>query len=805
VSSPIVSQTVSTQTVTQIPFTVQVNYLTLDIEPVSGVDGCAAVPGWLTVSLPGSQSSYAGGSLINLTLSVDPTQQGTVVFDSLLPVTTATGCFGLTASNTKVIYSTSVSLSLGFYTPCAAGSMSATGSNVPSPCLLCAAGGYEQVSYNDHLTCQNLPCAERFYCGPGAVEDQTYRQMIDFQSIDTTVIVGSTRQIPFTISNIDNEFPITVFTDVNLTWVSGVFQSDGTTRLNSAHAITIPAMSNVSLLLGVDTTKFDISSISSDTSSFSSAFPMSWTSPNEPSGANYSFPISINVTLAIVTILVTPSTFYYPVTSGQVYNISTSGFSPAPQVSIFNNLCQNAISYTIEPGCSEAEAAAGVPDWFAFDSPIYVLEEIPPQQGLPDTINFHLDFTGAVNDRLVSQSTVAAPTLTFCFQYKVNLIGLGINVTASVNISVLPTVPCPAGYYSPSGFNTDGCLPCSVGTYQSALQQTTCISCPQDAPGTLGNASTRALDCVAAAGSYFSSPNSSSQTTCPVQAFCNGTGTTLETLYLKPGYWRTYSGSSQFIQCPQPQFCAGGFAPPAPINFLAPGGRRLQGNDAGNSTSPANSTLCVLFSTGVLCQQCADGYVHRGDQRFCQACTSEDTESDRLRIAGIMIGLSFAFVAIVTWVAVRLFFSHTKPADGRPNVIRQLSTKIDLAMTVVDGGTKLKIIVGLIQVVSGMTLAFSQVLPASFLQMTAIFSVLALDLIALFDFGCALPDQSHYISLLMTTMLPILVLFCIGWFFDTGVFFGEVQVDRHTNPTPAPPKKRLVLLPVYVCVVEGRR
>jgi len=577
-------------------------------------------------------------------------------------------------------------------------------------------------------------------------------------------VIGATRLLQLVLYNVDpqNRTVYVAAPLVSVPWVNGYYLADSSdaAQLDTVQGLAIEGNSSVSIYVNVVGTELNITELTSASSTFNGVVWLRWWSSEDNTSASL---YAVNTTIMIVTVLVTPTVFTYNVQSGSVYQCQSSGsgacaaLSPTPLVSIFNNLCENSIAYTVLP----CNPDVPIPAWFKFDSEIGMEHTIPPQKGLPDSLPFHLDFTGQTNDDLESRAALPAETKSFCFEYFVRLLGIGANVSTPVTVNVTATVDCPLGYVSPTGRNEIGCSECNLGSYANFTGGQTCLACPAYAPATLFNASTDISACVAGANSYML-PNQNVSQPCPVQAFCNGTGTTLETLWLRPGYWRTYQGSVNFIACPQPQFCIGGLAPPEQIDYLDLGRRRRMGDDDNNTVGNNTAPLCYLHSTGMLCQQCEAGYVHRGAYRYCDICSEENTADDRARISGIMVGLSLAFVAVAIYLGLRLYFMHSELPEGRTSMIREASSRFDFVLHTIDGGTKLKIIVGLLQVVSGMSVQFAAVLPASFLQFAALFSVLALDLIALFDFGCALPDQNHYASLLLTTLLPILVCVCIA-------------------------------------------
>jgi hypothetical protein len=83
----------------------------------------------------------------------------------------------------------------------------------------------------------------------------------------------------------------------------------------------------------------------------------------------------------------------------------------------------------------------------------------------------------------------------------------------------------------------------------------------------------------------------------------------LETLPIKPGYWRTSNESKQVIACSHTIYCQGNDRAHAP----APSGRRRAQAAANATSAPQQSAdLCIAYHSGVLCESCEAGYVKRG-------------------------------------------------------------------------------------------------------------------------------------------------------------------------------------------------
>jgi hypothetical protein len=144
-------------------------------------------------------------------------------------------------------------------------------------------------------------------------------------------------------------------------------------------------------------------------------------------------------------------------------------------------------------------------------------------------------------------------------------------------------------------------------------------------------------------------------------------------------------------------------------------------------------------------------------------------------MAGSLIALLFGLFFAVALSALRIRWKRQAMENKLHGSQRSLNEGFERLAGAFDG-VKLKIVIGELQVVAGMAIQFQTVLPAFFIDVANIFSLLALDLLKIFDFGCSLPDQTHYTSLALTTTLPLGACFCI-WVFYTVMTRKVLTVD----------------------------
>lgn len=126
--------------------------------------------------------------------------------------------------------------------------------------------------------------------------------------------------------------------------------------------------------------------------------------------------------------------------------------------------------------------------------------------------------------------------------------------------SPLDCAPCPDGFWC----NTGKRYPCGVGLYTNgsalASERTSlsaCLACPPHS-STAGSNTSSPSGCLCDAGYYDRSTTRSTSALprlptcrpCPDGTLCSNQGTALETLFLKPGYWRVASSSAEIVPCP---------------------------------------------------------------------------------------------------------------------------------------------------------------------------------------------------------------------------------------------------------------
>jgi hypothetical protein len=114
-------------------------------------------------------------------------------------------------------------------------------------------------------------------------------------------------------------------------------------------------------------------------------------------------------------------------------------------------------------------------------------------------------------------------------------------------------VDCPAGRYSVAGSSV--CYDCPAGSFSLSPGLASCSSCPDDTYSATGSST-----CTLCRRHFYLTLDEKSCKPCPGGTVCplDGGGK-VETLQLKPGYWRSSIDSAVVYQCPNcADACMGG-------------------------------------------------------------------------------------------------------------------------------------------------------------------------------------------------------------------------------------------------------
>ena len=246
-------------------------------------------------------------------------------------------------------------------------------------------------------------------------------------------------------------------------------------------------------------------------------------------------------------------------------------------------------------------------------------------------------------------------------------------------------LPCEAGKYG-TATNKTSCSDCLPGWYQNQMGSVGCKPCPKgsfnpDGRGfreasclpcgnfaeTANASSTAISDCFCIAGRYSSVADSTKILECdicPGDFNCSGTGTTLATLPLKPGFWRVSNSTLQISECPYGNHCVGGDA--------------------------FGERLCRPGSFGWACAVCQDGYFFSASESECLQCPKADDAV--LGITAISVTIFCLLVGLYIFFsrkAVGMLENHLKDELGLAIGLSKLpgpGTELTKAVTSPVGG-----------------------------------------------------------------------------------------------------------------------
>jgi hypothetical protein len=215
-------------------------------------------------------------------------------------------------------------------------------------------------------------------------------------------------------------------------------------------------------------------------------------------------------------------------------------------------------------------------------------------------------------------------------------------------------------------------------------------------------------------------------------ASCPREKTTVQTLTIKPGYWRTSLNSTVIGSCPSPEFCVGG---------------RM--NNTGSS-------ICEVGHEGPFCMVCQENF-YPGVVGNCIACT-EGTLGKYLVIA-LLLG-SVAFVA-----GIIVVFKPYKMISGSGwRRIRNLC----------------KILFIFVQIMNSIPSIFDVLFPSPFKEFMSWLALPALDIDVASFLGC-IQVTNYFSQTLAATLFPLSLIFLILMVYLLRVVLcarGPAQIAR---------------------------
>ena len=280
---------------------------------------------------------------------------------------------------------------------------------------------------------------------------------------------------------------------------------------------------------------------------------------------------------------------------------------------------------------------------------------------------------------------------------------------------------CDAGMRD-TGFE---CVQCEKGTYNTVAGMGVCYECP--ATTTTNADRTGCSVCVA--GYYMRDDVCVS---CPsALTDCSTEGSTLESMRLRPGYWRADSGSIIIDACQFGKAACPGDLVPCP-----------------NRTD--SWLLCACGYTGPLCAVCAKGYYTAAAGDVCEDCAKRKQHIPIITVATVFFMLA----------GTGLCSTYVQQHYAR--VYRRLTDSIwDVA--------KFKVVFSSYQIIASVSWSLEIIFPEPYQTLQAyLSSVMDLSLSGILPIKC-LMRFSYHSHLLIVTLVPlVMIALLVGYamFFD---------------------------------------
>jgi hypothetical protein len=307
------------------------------------------------------------------------------------------------------------------------------------------------------------------------------------------------------------------------------------------------------------------------------------------------------------------------------------------------------------------------------------------------------------------------------------------------------------------------CTPCPLGFWQGIAGSSECSACADPRATTLTEGVTSEASCVCNKGSYLDSDGVCSD--CLAGARCDGKGTTLATIELDHGWWRTSNASSVVSPCPRTDSCLGG----------------------------ANAT-CEDGYTGVYCAVCAAGRLARRSGE-CEHCGSPSTSMVISSVASFGLLLVAMLLALIVTrrakreeITVRHFMGEKlrSKMSLRKSVMEDVTGKVRSLWPIVL--IKVKIVISLGQLLNQLPGVYGFSLSDEFAFFVNAFSAFSdLDLVhGVLPIMCfvspVVANFNFHFTLFARTLLPLLLAFLFSAF--AGFFSQRAHMwDNQHSPT----------------------
>ena len=246
---------------------------------------------------------------------------------------------------------------------------------------------------------------------------------------------------------------------------------------------------------------------------------------------------------------------------------------------------------------------------------------------------------------------------------------------------------------------------------------------------------------------FFNSPNNE------VGYDCGNEGTTLQTVSIIPGFWRSSSESIDIFKCGSGSSCNGG--------------------DVISSTDP----YCKEGSRGPYCSVCESGF-SRYANGGCDKCGEKQAF---IWIYGTLTVLSICIVIliVVLYLLDRLSFLKRMCTSKNKTIGKHKSRASTVVNVLKKNANKLKILIVVWQII----VIFPEIVNITYPRRYGNFINGISTCLSFFNFhvdflssSCIFTHFNHYSNLVATTVIPIVVAFvlCI-------TFFTSIRINKHTD------------------------
>ena len=280
----------------------------------------------------------------------------------------------------------------------------------------------------------------------------------------------------------------------------------------------------------------------------------------------------------------------------------------------------------------------------------------------------------------------------------------------------LPFVPLGGTCACSAGYSFDGlssCESCENGYFKETASNDPCAACSSVLAGSLatkaGELASSPFSCICGSGEVLSNNNCEP---CPEGGVCEELGLTLETMPIKPTYWRTSNTSIAVLKC---------------------------SNEGACTPSENSNSLCKVHHAGPFCESCEPGFALSAG--ICVSCEGGTAGS----IAVVVIVALLLAAAGSCCYSIRGSESVSRSASGVQQVVSDLQEQAVSKGSLFVNRFKLpaKLLLQYYQIISMLSAALDLPFPTAMSATTNAASASNLDIIALVPTGCAVETNLH--------------------------------------------------------------